>query len=58
MEATPYIIRTNNGGTANLQHLVRGAFQGSAIPALPLVGLGALGLGLVLVGGHAAIRNS
>jgi hypothetical protein len=50
---TPYISVTANGGLANSQLLWRGTFQGAVLPALPLVGLGALALSLAVVGGRS-----
>ena len=51
--ATPWIFRTTAGGTSNQSIIQRGAFQGSALPALPLVGFGALALSLAVVGGRS-----
>jgi hypothetical protein len=45
--AQAYIFRTSNGGLANLQQLLRGAFVGASLPALPLLGFAALAAGLV-----------
>jgi len=55
--ATAYIISTNNGGTTNIQFLIKGAFVGGSIPALPLVGAGALALGLLVAGSRAMLRK-
>lgn len=57
MTATPYITRTNNAGLSNTQNLTRGALTGSSLPAMPLVGFGALALSLLVVGGRAVIRK-
>jgi len=46
----PYISATSNGGLQNNRNDLRGAFQGSALPALPLVGFGALALSLAAIG--------
>ena len=48
--ATPYVQLTTNGGVANQQFLLRGRFVGASLPALPLVGAGALGLALAAAG--------
>ena len=50
---TPYIFRTGAGGLTNNQIVMRGAFHGSSLPALPLVGLGALALSLAVIGGRS-----
>jgi hypothetical protein len=50
---TGYIDRTTNGGLSNSQIVLRGAFQGSSLPALPLVGAAALALSLAVVGGRS-----
>ena len=52
-QASPYITVTSNGGLTNNQALLRGAFTGSALPALPLVGAGALALSLAVIGGRS-----
>jgi len=51
--ATPYIQTTLSGGTANTQYALRGAYVGAALPALPLVGFGALSLALVGIGARS-----
>ena len=56
--ATPYIFFTSNGGTSNGQYLLRGAFVGGSVPALPLVGAGALAIALAVVGVRAGLRRS
>jgi hypothetical protein len=54
MEAAAfYITRTASGGTSNVTHFIRGTFHGASLPALPLVGFGALAVGLVVVGARA-----
>jgi len=57
MEATPYIFSTGNGGLSNTQREWRGVFVGASLPALPLVGFGALALTLVVVGVRTAMRK-
>jgi hypothetical protein len=52
---TPYIQRTSNGGLQNSKYDMRGAFVGASLPALPLVGFGALALSLAVIGGRAAL---
>ena len=51
----PYIERTANGGLQNTRYGMRGAFTGSALPALPLVGFGALALSLAVIGGRSLL---
>jgi hypothetical protein len=48
-----YIVRTSNGGLTNNGSRPRGALHGAALPALPLVGLGALAVGLAVIGSRA-----
>jgi hypothetical protein len=55
MEASRYITVTANGGITNGQFLLRGAFQGASLPALPLAGFGALAAAVLLVGGRALV---
>ena len=55
--ASPYINQTNNGGTSNRQFLLRGSFVGGSIPALPLIGAGALALGLLVMGARTTLRK-
>ena len=50
---TFYLSRTASGGTSNVTHFIRGTFHGTSLPALPLVGFGALAVALVVVGGRA-----
>ena len=52
-----YINLTNNGGTSNRQRLIRGTLQGTTLPALPLVGAGALALGLLVAGTRSVMRK-
>jgi len=51
----PYIERTSNGGLQNSRYNIRGAFVGSALPALPLIGFGALALSLAVIGGRSLV---
>ena len=55
-EATSFIQRTTNGGMANTLFDLRGAFVGASLPALPLVGLGALAACLAVVGSRRVLR--
>jgi len=56
MEAAQGLItRTSNGGLTNNGARYRGAFVGSALPALPLLGFGALAVSLAIVGGRRMI---
>jgi hypothetical protein len=50
---TPYLLRSSNGGLTNNLSVLRGAFHGNSLPALPLVGAAALALSLAIVGGRA-----
>ena len=54
---TAVIGRTNLGGTSNEQALLRGAFVGGGIPALPLIGIGALAAGLLVAGARTMARR-
>ena len=56
MSAESWImIRTSNGGLSNNMYYLRGVFVGAALPALPLIGFGALALSLAIVGGRSLI---
>lgn len=55
--AAPYDFETTMGGTGNGQFLLRGALQGPALPALPLVGFGALGVALLVGGARMIVRK-
>ena len=55
--ASPYINQTNNGGTSNRQFLIRGTFVGGGVPALPLIGAGALAIGLLVAGSRTVLRK-
>ncbi|MEE2663690.1 MAG: hypothetical protein VX681_06200, partial [Myxococcota bacterium] len=50
-----YLTRTSNGGLSNNGNRIQAALHGSAIPALPLVGFGALALSLAAIGGRALL---
>ena len=50
---TWYVSRTSNGGLSNNHDLPKAAFVGASLPALPLIGFGALALGLTVIGGRA-----
>jgi len=56
-EGTPYIFITNTGGTSNSIRRLRGTFVGASLPALPLVGFGALAVALAAAGGRALRRR-
>ena len=55
--ATPYINQTNNGGVGNSMYILRGKLFGATLPALPLLGFGALAVSLLVIGGRAALRR-
>ena len=55
--ATPYIDQTNNGGVGNSTYLLRGKLFGSTLPALPLLGFGALAVSLLVIGGRAVLKD-
>jgi len=55
--ASNYVVGTFNGGTSNRQALLRGLYVGGSIPALPLVGIAALALGLVTAGARSVLRG-
>ena len=50
-----YIQRTSNGGLQNSRYDMRGMFVGASLPALPLVGFGALAVSLAVIGGRALL---
>jgi len=54
---TWFIKRTSNGGLANTQAYLRGAFHGAALPALPVLGFGVLAVCLAVLGGRASRRS-
>ena len=54
-EGTIFYNRTNNGGLSNTNTIYRGTFVGAAIPALPLVGFGALAVSLAVLGGRSLL---
>lgn len=47
-----FVQRTSNGGLTNRSIVLRGTFHGASLPILPLVGLGALAVGLAVMGGR------
>ena len=50
----PYLQRTQDtNNLTNVRYVLRGAFHGASLPALPIVGFGALALTLAVVGGRA-----
>jgi len=49
------ITRTSNGGLTNNGARYRGVFVGRQLPALPLLGFGALAVSLAVVGGRRLI---
>lgn len=51
--ATWYINRTSNGGLTNIQVRIKGAFHGESLPALPLIGFGALAFALAAAGARS-----
>jgi hypothetical protein len=51
----PYIFSTANGGLQNIRYVLRGSFSGASLPAVPLLGFGALALSLVVVGTRALL---
>ena len=53
--AQRHITRTSNGGLTNNGGNYRGAFVGASLPALPLVGFGALALSLAVIGGRSLL---
>ena len=55
--ATPYINQTTNGGVSNSMWLLRGKLFGATLPALPLLGFGALAVSLLVIGGRAALKG-
>ena len=55
--AAPFVLGTFNGGVTNRQMLIRGAFVGGGVPALPLVGAGVLAIGLLAAGSRTALRR-
>jgi hypothetical protein len=50
LAADPYIFVTANGGLTNRTRTLNGAFHGASLPALPLVGFGALAVALLVLG--------
>jgi len=56
-EGSPYIQGTQEGGVSNTVLWNRGFFKGASLPALPIVGFGALAAALAVAGGRAAMRK-
>jgi len=56
-EGSPYLRQTFDGGATNLQHILRGAYSGAALPALPRFGAAALAAGLLGTGARALRRK-
>jgi hypothetical protein len=50
-----YIARTSVDSLSNITTLITGSFMGASLPALPLVGFGALALSLAVLGGRALL---
>lgn len=57
VEGSPYITQTTNGGNSNRQYVTRGSYVGASIPALPLLGAGALALALTVAGARTLLRK-
>ena len=57
LNASPYIEVTSTGGQTNNTIVIQGAFHGSALPALPLIGFGALAVALAVIGGRALMAK-
>ena len=57
LTGSPYIAATFNGGTANRQRILGGAYVGASVPALPLIGAAALALGLAVAGTRSVMRK-
>ncbi|MEE3330146.1 MAG: hypothetical protein VX246_04690 [Myxococcota bacterium] len=57
LSASAYITGTHNGGTSNRQRIVKGAYVGASVPALPLIGAAALALGLAVAGTRSVMRK-
>ncbi len=56
-EGTPYIRGTQDGGISNTLSFTDGHFLGASLPALPLLGFGALALSLAVAGGRSVLRR-
>ena len=52
-----YIFVTANGGLTNTQRTLRGSFHGASLPALPLIGFGALAASLGVLGARKLRRS-
>jgi hypothetical protein len=57
MASEYYIHQTTFDGLANRGFVLRGAFQGASLPALPAFGFGALGAGLMLAGARSLVAR-
>ncbi|MEE3330145.1 MAG: hypothetical protein VX246_04685 [Myxococcota bacterium] len=57
LTGSQYIAATFNGGTANRQRILTGAYVGASVPALPLIGAAALALGLAVAGTRSVMRK-
>ena len=53
--ATAYVAQTANGGESNVQWVLRGSYAGASVPALPIIGFGALAAGLLVAGTRARL---
>jgi hypothetical protein len=56
-DATRYVTATHNPATTNILSFLDGKLFGTTLPALPIVGFGALALGLLVVGGRSLMRG-
>jgi hypothetical protein len=56
-DSIPYVTGTLNAGTTNLLNFLDGKLFGTTLPALPVVGFGALAVGLLVVGGRSLLRG-
>jgi hypothetical protein len=56
-DATGWVNATFDPGTANTQNFFDGKLFGATLPALPIVGFGALALGLLVVGARSLMRG-
>ena len=57
-QAGAFVQRTANGGESNIQWLLRGTHVGASVPALPVIGAGALAAALLASGLRAATRRA
>lgn len=56
-DATGYISGTFNLNTSNIMIFLNGKLFGASLPALPIAGLGALAVGLLVVGARSLMRD-